>query len=59
MASGALYNLEYWISKRHIETLEWNKPIHICRWRALVLKDGKNYNLGSLKVKRNKIIPHN
>lgn len=49
-----LYDLEYWCSGKKVETLEWQKPIHIIRWRTQVLKDGNNYLNGTLKARRNK-----
>ena len=49
-----LYDLEYWVGKRKVETLEVGRPIHVCRWRRDVLKDGKNYNKGKFKIKKQK-----
>ncbi len=48
------HDLEYWIGKRKVETLEVGRPLKVCKWRRDVLKDGKNYKTGVFKIRKQK-----
>ena len=45
-----MYNLEYWIGKKFVETTLYNKPIGVCRWKEKQLKE-TTHKMGEFKLK--------
>ena len=48
-----LYNLEYYIGKRKVETVMFNLPIALIKWKKRVLQDS-THKQGVLKIIKNK-----
>ena len=48
----ALYNLEYYVGKTKVETVMWNLPITLVKWKKKVLGN-TSHRLGTLKIVKN------
>jgi hypothetical protein len=49
------YNLEYWIGNKHVETVLYNIPKSIAKWKEKQLKK-TTHTMGVFKYVENKII---
>lgn len=45
-----LYDLEYWVGNKKVETIFYQKPIQLCKWKENQLKSQHNYKLGKFKI---------
>jgi hypothetical protein len=45
-----MYNLEYWLNGKLSETVLFQRPIGIVRWKKAMLEEGKNHKLGTFKI---------
>ena len=48
-----MYNLEYYLGGNLVETVLWNKPWPICKWKEKQLK-ANTHTIGTFRICKNK-----
>ena len=48
-----MFNLEYWVGSKCIETVSYNIPYGVCKSIAIKFKEYDNYQLGKFVIKPN------